>query len=214
MSIKKECKICLEVKQLTDFANDKHGYLGRKAKCKACQKQIDIANSRTLVGYIRRLYNAHTSNSKARGYGYPDYNKQELKDWLTSNDEFNKLLKFWKANGYKTCDRPSVDRVDDYIGYTFSNIQIMTFRENREKGDADRVNGVNTKMSRAVNQYDMDGNFIRQHHSLASAGRSIGGNYNISSCCSGKHKHIKGFIWRYADECRLRQVTEDSCRYG
>ena len=200
-TIGKECNRCLNLKTLDEFPKDKNGLLGRKAKCRVCRKELDVISSRTLDGFVRVSYNGQTSRSATRGYGHPDYSKSELKDWLTKNIVFSKLFQEWESSGYEKDLRPSIDRIDDYAGYTFSNIQLMTFKENREKGDRDRISGANTKQSRAVNKYDMEGNFIEQFHSLASAGRSIGGNYNISSCCSGKHEYIKGFKWRFADEC-------------
>ena len=57
------------------------------------------------------------------------------------------------------------------------------------------------KQQRAVNQYDMDGNFIKRWDSIKEAAKSLGikAKSNISMCCSGKHKHCKHFIWRYAE---------------
>lgn len=50
-----------------------------------------------------------------------------------------------------------------------------------------------------INQYDLQGNFIKQWNSI----KEIEIFYNcrhISACCKGKRKTAKGFIWRYADK--------------
>ena len=57
------------------------------------------------------------------------------------------------------------------------------------------------KQQHAVNQYDMNGNFIRRWDSINEAAKSLGikAKSNISMCCSGKYKHCKHFIWRYTE---------------
>lgn len=52
-----------------------------------------------------------------------------------------------------------------------------------------------------INQYDLDGNFIRSYESAREAER-IGGfrNQNIAHCCMGRYKSSGGYIWRYADD--------------
>lgn len=57
------------------------------------------------------------------------------------------------------------------------------------------------KQQHAVNQYDMNGNFIRRWDSINEAGKAIGlkSKSNIVMCCQGKYKHCKHFIWRYAE---------------
>lgn len=57
------------------------------------------------------------------------------------------------------------------------------------------------KQQHAVNQYDMDGNFIKRWESIKEAAKVLGikAKSNISMCCLGKYKHCKHFIWRYAE---------------
>ena len=38
-----------------------------------------------------------------------------------------------------------VDRLNDYKGYSFDNIQLMTWQENKDKGHRDCLNGINNK---------------------------------------------------------------------
>lgn len=57
------------------------------------------------------------------------------------------------------------------------------------------------RKQRAVNQYDLNMNFIRRYESIKEASN---GNYSlythIGECCKGKHFSIGGYIWRYANE--------------
>lgn len=57
------------------------------------------------------------------------------------------------------------------------------------------------KQQHAVNQYDMNGDFIKRWDSIKEAAKTLGikAESNISMCCSGKYKHCKHFIWRYAE---------------
>ena len=40
---------------------------------------------------------------------------------------------------------PSIDRKDDYKPYTFDNIQLTTWQQNKAKGHEDCKNGINNK---------------------------------------------------------------------
>ena len=56
----------------------------------------------------------------------------------------------------------------------------------------------NTKCSKTVFQYDLDGNFIKEWQSVAEAQRQLNINH-ISMCCLNKRKTCGGFIWRYKE---------------
>ena len=56
---------------------------------------------------------------------------------------------------------------------------------------------------RKVNQYDLQGNVIKQWNSITDflKDNSLNlKNSNITTCCKGKRKNAYGFIWKYADE--------------
>lgn len=54
------------------------------------------------------------------------------------------------------------------------NIQIMTWKGNMNKHNADRVSGKNRKQSDAVEVYDLNGNYVTEYHSLSEASRKTG----------------------------------------
>ena len=63
----------------------------------------------------------------------------------------------------------------------------------------------NPKISKKVNQYDLNGRFIKQWESIMEVERQLDiNNSNISSCCSNKkaYKSAGGYIWKYA-ECDI-----------
>jgi hypothetical protein len=56
------------------------------------------------------------------------------------------------------------------------------------------------KVSKPVDQYSMDGIFIKRFPSASQAGRSCNTDASsIIKACKGKVKFIKGFIWKYAN---------------
>ena len=58
----------------------------------------------------------------------------------------------------------------------------------------------NTK-SVPVNQYTLDGKYIKTFESMNKAAKDVFGDQtNISMCVHGKIKQAYGFIWKRADE--------------
>lgn len=56
------------------------------------------------------------------------------------------------------------------------------------------------KTSKKVNQYDLQGNFIKEWTSISEANRYYGKTKTkINDVCKGKCKHSMGYIWKYAD---------------
>lgn len=54
--------------------------------------------------------------------------------------------------------------------------------------------------SRKVNQYDLQGNFIRTWSCIKEVEEELGiKSSNISACCRGKLSKAGGFIWKYKD---------------
>ena len=64
-----------------------------------------------------------------------------------------------------------------------------------------KANINNPKRSKQINQYSLDGNFIRSFISAMKIQRELGYNQqDISQCCLGKRKTAYGFIWRFKND--------------
>lgn len=62
-------------------------------------------------------------------------------------------------------------------------------------------NAIVEKQGRSVLQFDREGNFIKEWPAAALAARELGADKaNIISCCKGKRKSCKNFIWKYKSE--------------
>lgn len=53
-------------------------------------------------------------------------------------------------------------------------------------------------LSRKINQYDLQGNFIKTWQSMGEIYRELGLKHcGISDCCRGKQKTSGGYVWKY-----------------
>lgn len=89
-------------------------------------------------------------------------------------------------NGYKEINHINEIKSDNHL----VNLEWCTHKYNNN------YKNKNATTSKPVNQYDLQGNFIRSYKSTLEAKRLTGVN-NISGCCLGKLKTSGGFIWRY-----------------
>lgn len=206
----KICKCCGRELPLEAFAKQKLGKLGHTSKCKECKTNLYI---RTKKGLIRSIYNQEKDKSKKRKYPLPTYSLEELEQWFWSQPNAETLYNNWVNSGYKQDLRPSIDRLDDYKSYTLDNIQLITYRENIDKYYKDLFIGKNNKICLAVDQYTLDGKFIKTYPSARIAARELGikSSSNINNAAHNrkiirKEKNGKtritychkaaGFIWK------------------
>ena len=199
----KTCNKCKTTKELSEFFKNKNKKDGYSYHCKSCQKTAVRNYNKTKIGVISQIYSGQKLSSKRRGHNPPTYTKQELSDWLMNDWLFDLLYTNWVNCGYITDIRPSVDRLDDIKGYTFSNIQIMTWGENRAKGSADMRSGkmiVKSNPQKSVLQYSKNGEFIKVFISVSEAERMTDiAHQGISKCCNNIYKSTGGFIWKFKE---------------
>lgn len=95
-------------------------------------------------------------------------------------------------------------KTDNYV----DNLEWVTRRENiihswnmglskyhdHTTGKTDRL----CKNSKSVNQYDMNGNFIKNWGSISQISRELGYcGTEISKCCRGLVKHSHHYVWKF-----------------
>jgi hypothetical protein len=76
------------------------------------------------------------------------------------------------------------------------NLEYCTVKYNTNYNGATTKRGFSQR--RAINQYDLDGNFIARWSGAIEIKQSLGYMAcNISSVCQGHRKSAHGYLWRY-----------------
>ena len=195
----KKCFKCGENKELELFYKHKQMVDGHLNKCIECAKK-DVKGSnydRTEKGVVRVIYKTQVRNSKARKMELPSYTKQELKEWLYKNN-FKSLYDNWVNSDFDKSKKPSVDRLDDFKPYSFENIRLVTWEENKAHQSQDMLNATGTsgRCCKAVIQHDRYGNVLAEYHSYSFAKRTVG--YSFEKCLkNGTPSRKDGTYWRY-----------------
>lgn len=153
---------------------------------------------RTKNGVINTIYQTQIRTSKARGHDRPTYALSELREWVLSQEIFHVLHDKWVESNYDKYSKPSLDRKDDYLGYSFDNIQIMTWKENDDKGSEDNLSGKNKKKWKPVIMTQDGGDTMFESIKKAQEFKGVSTKEgNIGSCCRGVKKTAYGATWRY-----------------
>ena len=199
----RHCPKCKTEKLETEFYKEAKRKDGIRIYCIPCCGISNKSYIRSKAGLITKIYCAQKANSKVRGHSAPEYTKTQLSYWLFNQPKFHYLFDMWVSSGYDRNLAPSCDRSDDYLGYSLDRLQLVTWKQNNDKGRADRKNGIDNRQNKSVLQFSKDGNFIKEHHSTREASRQTGAdNSHIARVCKGEHKYktAGGFIWKYKNQ--------------
>jgi len=200
----KVCNKCNLSKELSEFHNRSVSPDGKANTCKECDNERRYKQSRSKLAVIKNIYRHQVENSKVRGHSAPDYTLDDLVDYLMSNPSFNSLYEDWVVNKFDMWSIPSVDRIDEKLGYSFSNIQVVTFLENKRNHDNGRLRGevITSQMKRILKFSKDSGEFICEYPSLGVASRDSGVPADkIGRCAKQKRLTAGGYVWKYAEEC-------------
>lgn len=102
-------------------------------------------------------------------------------------------------NNYKYINHKDENKSNNNI----DNLEWCSFKYNinygtRNKRASKSLTGKNTK---AVIQYDYEGNFIKKWNSIAEIERELGySTSNICACCKGRYKGMYNSIWKYYEK--------------
>lgn len=194
----KKCSTCNVLKSISEFYKSGHAKYGVDCECKECSNVRRYKHSKTIFGLVSQIYADQRRNSKDRKHNPPKYTKDELLKWINNHKDFEKLYNEWIKSNYYIKLRPSVDRKNNYKGYSFDNIQLVTWQINQQNASNDIKNGIDTRGTKAVLQYDKQDNFIKEYYSMKQAGRETRiHNSGISKVCNKQRKTAGKFIWKF-----------------
>lgn len=157
-----------------------------KIYCRACFR-------RTPKVFLSEIYTRQLQSSKYRKMPPPSYSAKELKRWILLNPLFRPLYITWLKSGYKTELIPSIDRLNDYLPYTLDNIQLMTWAENKIKGERETKEGKKYNKVKSVVCLEKDTErFINQYYSYHEAMRDTSIRFNTIASAVSKNIESKG----------------------
>jgi hypothetical protein len=147
---------------------------------------------RTLKGVLTNMYD-HMRKRHLVNFTLIEFHNKYLNDKC-----FIRLHNNWVKSNFNIQLKPSLDRTNCKLPYTFENTTMMTWSENRLKQS--KIDG---KMGRKFPVLQLVGDkiikrFQSQRHVVAELGIS---QSNLSSVLNGKRKHINGykFIYEYPE---------------
>ncbi len=132
------------------------------------------------------------------------YTLEELHNKFLNDRKFIRLMEEWKKNRYDKKYKPTIDRIDCKKPYTLTNIQCLTWTENRYK------QRMELKRIRAKKVYQITGNkIVDVHSSVTRAVKKTGlCQSGISMCLNGKRKYCGGYRWSYENPDLLKDKTQ------
>jgi len=148
---------------------------------------------RTKKGLISKIYYSQCHRRKRKGNSLPKYTLLELKDWAFSQKEFHILFDNWKKSKYLKDLIPSFDRILSTKGYSLNNIQILTWKENDEKGKQEKSTGRNK--SEIIQSINLITNEKLEFNTYREASKSTGENISTISLCINNNRNSRKFNW-------------------
>ena len=145
---------------------------------------------REPYGLACSIYSNQKLKSKQRNHHHPKYSKIEFFNWMINQDNYSILMINWRLNGYKSELRPSADRIDNNKGYSFNNINLVTWEENNKNGRLShrkKLTGVCIKTGDII-KFD----------SPKTASKELRIDYSsIKNNCNGYSSSSGGYKWSY-----------------
>jgi group I intron endonuclease len=134
----------------------------------------------------------------------------DVKERMRETSKKNKMVYQYSLNGNFIAEYRSMREASRQLGIDNKNIQRCIRGEYKQtkgfiflsqKGlseDELRSRTDHQNKEKAVQQYDLDGNFIAAFSSIAEASRATGVNgRKICACCKGGINSVNGFKWKY-----------------
>lgn len=202
----KTCADCGETKEFSQFVPKASCADGYEIRCRNCR--VLRYNKADPVKMFKKSYLSQISHSAERGHPPPSYSLNQLYDWVDAQPNAHSLWDAYVNSGYSKDLKPSIDHIDDLKPYTLDNIQLMTWKDNRDKGAASKKQGIIGR-HRPVVAYHLDGRLYKEFISTSdAAGHVSGKSWGIITVADGvpvkdgrgkmyNPKTYKGFIWAW-----------------
>lgn len=136
-----------------------------------------------------------------------DFTLKEFQEKYLNDSCYIGLHKRWSESGHNKQLKPSLDRVDCRGHYSWDNVEMMTWTENREKQSS--VDGKRGRKPAVLQIYN--GEIVRRFESQLQAIKELGLHQgNLSSVLNGRRKFIGGYTYIYENNNLLQKINEDN----
>ena len=209
-------------------------YIGQS--CQTLEKRMHQHLSRAMTNYdpSNHFHNA------IRKYGFLDFVFQVIEDNIISDEVLNEREKYWIEyynsyyDGYNsTLGGDAGLRRDDLVivalfheGYTTKEICEMTGYNRRTIYNSYKANGLQEennkrkneqtrlRCSERVEQYSLDGKYIKTYESATAAGQELGNQSAISGVCRQEQSALSAYGYLFKYENDPRDISEWVDRYN
>ena len=106
---------------------------------------------------------------------------------------------------------------ENKLNNSVTNLEYMSLSDNIRYGSGIKRSSLsridNPLICTPVNQYSLDGKFLKRYDSIKQA-KIINGfkKENITLCCQHKRNQSNGFIWRYDGDIDVEYKKKTSCK--
>jgi hypothetical protein len=192
----KTCNLCKLTKPKTEFGYRKDGKDGLHARCKPCIEESESRYSKSLKTLVTAIYSKQRSKSKDRKHPNPSYTKIELMEYILEHPNFESIYKAWINSNYNSWYKPSIDRIDISLGYSFDNIRLVTWRENHQaqkRLTSIPIYRIDRYSGRILSEYDSIMDACRKHglesSSLSAVVKLDNGKIELGSIWMSKNEY-------------------------
>ena len=154
-----------------------------------------INKDRNIDNFHLRVYKGMRRRNLKRGHGELPFSRDEFKEWLFKQDMYEELFKNWKESDHNIMILPVPDRLNDHEGYSFENMQLVTYKYNLRKS---RPTWNGSCRHKRVLQKTLEGVFVREWDSIKAARDKYGGS--VMHALGGRNKTnvAYGYRWYYS----------------
>lgn len=162
-----------------------------------------LPSGMTARGVLTRIYHAMRGRCREKGRPLPDFTLQEFHERFLNDPLYLKLYRGWIWSAFDKYKKPSFDRIDPLKSYTLGNLELVTWRENRDRADKTALITSSTQ----VIMCDKDGREIKMFNSVREAAVAARCQESgIVACCRGRYTQSGGYKWKYGPKTRLKRM--------
>lgn len=160
---------------------------------------------RTPKGVLTNLYSKMRERAKNKNIDLPDFNLKEFHELYLNDKKFLRIFKEWEKSNYTKAKKPSVDRINNKIGYLKNNIHIISWSENRFKQSMERRSRKG-KVLQILNK-----NIVKIWESQRRICKELNLQQSmLSMALTGKYKTAYGYEWKYLTEYENPEALKES----